>query len=93
MSSVAHSRGNETMVIAAVEIAKAAKLIVLLKTSCVVCVKSAANPSTMIAKIMAKTKQRNKPTVKLSYENENLLNTTTRAMYSMMAVCLVDRNG
>ena len=52
---ITHKTGSVTMVIVADEIAKAAKLNVVLKSLCVVCVKSAANPSTMIANIMAKT--------------------------------------
>ena len=53
----AHRIGSDTTVMAAIEIAKAAKLYVMFKTFCVVCVKSAANPSTIQANIKAKAKK------------------------------------
>jgi hypothetical protein len=56
LSSIAHSIGSVTIVIAAVEMANAAKLNVVPKTFRVVWVKSAANPSTMMANITTKAK-------------------------------------
>jgi len=56
LSSIAHSIGNVTIVIAAVEMANAAKLNVVPKTFRVVWVNSAANPSTMMANITTKAK-------------------------------------
>ena len=54
----AHRIGSDTTVMDAIEIAKAAKLYVMFKTFCVVCVKSAANPSTIQANIKAKAKKK-----------------------------------
>ena len=56
----AHRIGSDTTVMAAIEIAKAAKLYVMFKTFCVVCVKSAANPSTIQANIKAKAIKKNR---------------------------------
>jgi hypothetical protein len=56
LSSIAHSIGSVTIVIAAVEMANAAKLNVVPKTFRVVWVNSAANPSTMMANITTKAK-------------------------------------
>lgn len=80
MASVTHSTGSVTIVIAAVEIAKAAKLNVVPKTFRVVCVKSAANPSTMIANIMTKAKQSIEQLDHVIIPNEISPKTTTRAM-------------
>ena len=57
----AHRIGSDTTVMDAIEIAKAAKLYVMFKTFCVVCVKSAANPSTIQANIKAKAKKKIEP--------------------------------
>ena len=56
----AHRIGSDTTVMDAIEIAKAAKLYVMFKTFCVVCVKSAASPSTIQANIKAKAIKKNR---------------------------------
>ena len=57
----AHRIGSDTTVMDAIEIANAAKLYVMFKTFCVVCVKSAANPSTIQANIKAKAIKKIEP--------------------------------
>ena len=54
----AHRIGSDTTVMDAIEIANAAKLYVIPNTFCVVCVKSAASPSTIQANIKAKAKKK-----------------------------------
>lgn len=56
----AHRIGSDTTVMDAIEIANAAKLYVIPKTFCVVCVKSAASPSTIQANIKAKAIKKNR---------------------------------
>ena len=56
----AYRIGSDTTVMDAIEIANAAKLYVMPKTFCVVCVKSAASPSTIQANIKAKAIKNNR---------------------------------